>query len=618
MTPFGGGFVGVDIFFVISGYLITRNILEDLEAQRFSLLHFFEKRIRRLFPAFFATIILVLVAGVLWLPGEHLLTLSRDMVPASASLANIHFWRSTQDYFALNVDKIALLHFWSLSLEEQFYFVWPLVLMACHRLMSRSGLAVVIAAMSVVALAACQSYLHSGSTAPFFLTPFRMFEFGTGALVVLGERKWRQFERPNEALALAGLALIAWSVVTFDRTTMFPGLYALVPCVGAAVVILAGPDHRVATLLTNRAAVWIGLISYSLYLVHWPLIVFGRYVFGELADSASGKVSLVMISIAAAYLMYRYVETPFRRPRSGLQQFKVFASAAALTGLAIGLSYAVRIDNGWAWRLSPEKAKAAELQLLGFHPCYTGDQSRCRFGALQGDVGLQLLGDSHAGQYVATFDPLLKKLGLRGDSYSVAGCPMLRGVIHPDSKFSHCRELRDSYLARLRDSSAHVVINHYWLGYRPYLISEETNERAAGDADKIALWRRALDATLHELAKPGRRFLIVGAGVELGCAGDRYRFSPGPLWHAPSQPCPAPPSEAVKQKTFAFNAMLKELQSSNPAVSMLLPENYLCDVQCPTMSEDIWLYWDADHLTVAGARRVLAKAEPELIQFIGK
>jgi peptidoglycan/LPS O-acetylase OafA/YrhL len=618
VSVFGGGFVGVDIFFVISGYLITRNILQDLAEKRFSLLSFLERRIRRLFPAFFATIILIAVAGALWLPGEHLKNLARDMTPASISLANVHFWQRARDYFAPDVDKIPLLHFWSLSLEEQYYLVWPLVLMACHRLMSRSGLALIIAATSVVSLAACQFYLQSGSIAPFFLTPFRIYEFGIGALLVLAECKWRQFERPNGLLALTGLAMIGWSVVTFDQTITFPGLYALVPCVGAAAVILAGPAHRSATLLTNRAAVWIGLISYSLYLVHWPLIVFGRYVFGGLADSTTGKLCLVVISIVVAYLMYRFVETPFRRPRPGLQRLKVFASAAALTALVVGLSYAVRADNGWSWRLSADKIVTAEQHLFGFHPCSHSSQSSCRFGDLEGKPGLQLLGDSHAKQYVAAFDPLLARLGLRGESYSAGGCPMLRGVINPDEKFSHCRHTRDLYLSRLRENNAPIVINHYWLGYRPYLLAEDTGEKATGEADQVALWRSALDATLRELAKDGRRFLIIGAGVEFVCAGDQYRFSPGPLWHAPSQPCPPQPSEEAKKRTAAFNSMLREFQSSHPSTTVLLPEEYLCTSECPAMDGDNWLYWDAHHLTVAGAQYISVRAEHALLRFIGK
>ena len=219
--------------------------------------------------------------------------------------------------------------------------------------------------------------------------------------------------RPRQSiLAALGFGLIAYAVIFFDGTTAFPGVNALIPCIGAACLIWAGQSHRLAIVLTNPVAVRIGLVSYSLYLVHWPLIVYVGYIFGQGSQAAGAKLLVFVLAIVLSELMYRYVETPFRSRNTSL--LPVAGYAAALIAMIASVAFIANRQDGWPWRLSPEARQMADLQRFGFWPCTRSAQSACAFGAVNERLGVQLIGNSFAEQYVAAFDPVAKRLGVVG------------------------------------------------------------------------------------------------------------------------------------------------------------------------------------------------------------
>ena len=415
-------------------------------------------------------------------------------------------------------------------------------------------------------------------------------------------------------LAALGFGLIAYAVIFFDGTTAFPGVNALIPCIGAACLIWAGQSNPFAPVLTNPVAVRIGLISYSLYLVHWPLIVYVGYIFGQGSQAPGVKLLVFVVAIAVSELMYRYVETPFRSRNTSL--LPVAGYAAALIAMVASVAFIANRQDGWPWRLSPEARQMADLQRFGFWPCTRSAQSACAFGAVNERLGVQLIGDSFAEQYVAAFDPAAKRLGVRGEAYTAEGCPMLVGLVRTQFDGSaKCRSRRDQYLAVIRSNNSAVVLSQSWLTYGDALQSELRAPNAG--TSWLDVWRTGIEDTIRDLGANGRQFLIIAPGVEPGCRSQMTRFAPGPLWHAPSRPCPPVPLASVSARNGAFNAMLTSLQQRYPnQVRILFPDRYLCDADCPTTEDGLWLYWDVDHLTVAGARRVGAMADGMIRKFI--
>ena len=605
VPPFGGGFVGVDIFFVISGYLISRIVLTDVESGSFSMARFYERRIRRLAPAGIVTIVGTLLIGALWFSPGHFKALAQDVVATVGSVSNFYFWRGSHDYFAKAVDPSPVLHFWSLAVEEQFYLVWPAFILLGHRLAGK-GLPLLILGIGAASLIAAQMKLGTDPAAAFYLPMFRACEFAIGALVIFAERWQLRFSAMPLLLAVTGFALIAWSVVFFDSTTAFPGVNAMIPCLGTACLIWAGPSHPLARLLTNPLAVRIGLISYSLYLVHWPLIVYAAYILGDATHAVGPKLFVFALALALSELMYRTVETPFRARKSSLVSVAGYAGAAIVAIASV--SFIANRQEGWPWRLSPEAREVADLQRFGFWPCSRSQQSKCAFGAVNQPVGVQLIGDSFAAQYVAAVDPVARDAGVRGEAYTEEGCPMLAGIVRTGfDGTAKCKIQRDRYLDAIRKNNLPLVLSQSWLTYGSALHSELNGNSSR--ASSIEVWRDGIEDTIRDLGASGRKFLIIAPGVEPGCRSQMTRFEPGPLWHAPTKPCPAISPQQVEARNRDFNAMLLDVQQRHrDQVRILFPDKYLCDADCPIDVNGLWFYWDVNHLTVAGARRVGAGA----------
>jgi peptidoglycan/LPS O-acetylase OafA/YrhL len=347
---FSGGFVGVDVFFVISGYLITGIILDRIAAGKFSFLDFFERRARRLMPALFATVLASFVAGVLILSPEHLKLMGQSVVAALFSVSNVLFWAEA-DYFDAAANFKPLLHTWSLAVEWQFYLVWPVFLLVLSRL-RRTWLVATLAVLSIAVPLIGTAMLVSAPDAVFYLTPFRIGEFAIGGLVV-AMRNWPPPTRVIADVAYAaGLAAIAASVVLLTRDTPFPGVNALLPCAGSALVIWAGEHTRLGFVTGNPAAVLVGRMSYSVYLVHWPLLIYFLYWKGGPATAAE-TLLLLPASLVLGYLSFRFVEEPFRRkPRARrAMPHAVKAAVFAVPVLLIATAGQAGISDGWAWRV---------------------------------------------------------------------------------------------------------------------------------------------------------------------------------------------------------------------------------------------------------------------------
>ena len=338
-----GGFIGVDVFFVISGYLITSLIIKDLQTDTFSLASFWERRARRIFPAAAAMVLIVLVAGwFLLLPTDYS-TLAKAAAWQAVFAANFYFWKTT-NYFSGPADEQPLLHTWSLAVEEQFYLFVPLILIALFRsprLRRRPILIFVFIVGFVASFAISIIAVSRAPGAAFYLLPTRAWELLAGSIVAvmpsiaLTTSRWIR-----ELFCWVGLAAIMIPCLLYSKETPFPGIAALPPCLGTALIIWASSRETSETrnyacrLLAWRPMVFIGLISYSIYLWHWPLFAFGRYL-SITPLSSQFSMALVVASFIFAIASWRLVETPYRKRTLGSSRKAMFTWAFSSVAAAV-------------------------------------------------------------------------------------------------------------------------------------------------------------------------------------------------------------------------------------------------------------------------------------------
>lgn len=420
---FSGGYVGVDIFFVISGYLITRVIRDEvLETGSFSFPDFYMRRARRLFPALFFTLTLSCIFACLLFSPQYLKRFGGSLLHAIASVSNFYFWGES-GYFNEAARFKPLLHTWSLGVEEQFYMVWPGFIVFLLLKARKFAAPVTIILAGIFSLYLNQVFLDreidilskfapgvadwfsDGSSTIYFLMPFRIFEFSIGAIMVWLVKYQPGNKHVLEPLVVIGLVLIGYPLLTYTNRTVFPSYNALMPCIGTALLIYGGTARYFGKLLDNPLAVGLGLISYSLYLIHWPIIVFYKYYYvAELTNRA--RFIICAASIIAAVVMYHLVEQPFRRRVKDPKALSPgrFGFACAMLAIIIMIPAAnIWANNGWKTKsdgtetfISNDETEAAREKRFEYldskDGCYIGDISKCNNNA---ELQILTFGNSH-------------------------------------------------------------------------------------------------------------------------------------------------------------------------------------------------------------------------------
>jgi peptidoglycan/LPS O-acetylase OafA/YrhL len=434
VAGFEGGFVGVDIFFVISGFLITSILVSELETGKFSIVSFYERRARRILPALFFMMLLCLPMAWLFLLPADLEDFSRSMVAVVAFVSNIFFWW-TSDYFAAAAELKPLLHTWSLAVEEQYYLFYPVLLLSLWRC-GRRSVFWVLAVASVASLVTAQIGIATKPVAAFYLLPTRAWELLLGSLVVFVVPKIDALLNNQvvaEIAAALGLMLISYAILWFDKSTPFPGAWALVPTVGTVLILaFARPATRVGRLLGWGPFVKMGLISYSAYLWHQPLIAFVRHE----AVSAPGPgllAAVIATSLVLAHVSWRYVESPFRaRGVFSRRQIFVFSAVGLLFFGGVGVVGAV--NKGFADRL-PAASRGADADMARSDSgwCFYSIDANaalkvgsagttCWLGERAAHTKALLVGDSFAGQYEPLWDVVGRRSGFAVNSITTNWC----------------------------------------------------------------------------------------------------------------------------------------------------------------------------------------------------
>ena len=420
---FGGGFVGVDVFFVISGYLITTLILNDIDRKQFSLMRFWERRVRRILPALIAVVIFVLVAGwFLYLPFDFK-NLGQSATAQSLFASNFLFWTEA-GYFGEDAEVKPLLHTWSLAVEEQFYLLFPFLAVALRRF-SRKSWVIVIAILGGLSFGVNLWLSQTQPTAAFFLLPARAWELLLGALVAVAPAEWGHRTAGSSiraVLSVLALLAIGIAVLLFNRTTRFPGVAAALPTVGAAVLIWAnaGAPTPIGRVLSHRLLVGVGLISYSLYLWHWPLLVFSEYLTID-GGSLGRRLGVLALSLPLAVASWKLVELPVRRGEVLPNRLWLAVSCAIALGCIAVVGAYAHISGGTPQRFS-STVVALDRGRLDYNPrqaeCRDISPARidrddlCKLGPPGAPPILLSWGDSHADAIMPLLETMASDYGV--------------------------------------------------------------------------------------------------------------------------------------------------------------------------------------------------------------
>ncbi|TIT68103.1 MAG: acyltransferase [Mesorhizobium sp.] len=528
---FRGGFVGVDIFFVISGYLITRLLVA--EGGELSLIEFYARRMRRILPAMLVTICFSLIAGwFLLLPGDYA-DLGRSATYSTFGLGNYYFLWNT-GYFDRESALLPLLHLWSLGVEEQFYLAWPVLLLAANRL-ARGRHLPVIALIGAVALISFSIALHLVAIDPkqaFYLPFGRAWELALGGLLVFAAPV--RHRGTSEAFGLVGLCLVAASTIWLSPNQPFPGLSALFPVIGAGLLIWPRSQSMISALLASAPLRSTGKISYSLYLWHWPILVFFRHYAGTEMPTAAEASVLVAVAGLAAYFSWRFVEEPVRRLRA--PPSRAFAAGVAAAATVCLSGNAIFEAGGFTSRIPKEAEAMRSLEVMWDWPCPQTvvipelGSPFCAFGAPWGKARHHavLWGDSHAEHLAPLFDAAGQHENTAFFLYRACPAAFGEGVHrdfpeHPDYQES-CASSRKAvvHMLRQRKDIDLVVLSSAWTNLADTNVVADDGRQA----DRVLLLRDGLLSLVKEITARQRRIGIIGQvpvpGVDLtSCAAMR-------------------------------------------------------------------------------------------------
>ena len=482
---FSGGFVGVDVFFVISGYLITTILIEDIENKRFSIVNFYERRARRILPALFFVMLICIPFAWMWMLPSQMKDFSQSLVAVSLFASNILFWRES-GYFAAVAEEKPLLHTWSLAVEEQYYVLFPIFLILAWRF-GKNRVFWMIVVMAAISLLLSEWGWRNKAIANFYLAPTRAWELFAGSIAAFVVQK--QGVQKNNPLALVGLAAILFSIFFYDEATPFPSVYGLVPVLGVVLIVLyAEKETIVAKLLSTNGLVGIGLISYSAYLWHQPLFAFARIRSLEHPSLLHMSV-LSFTSLVLAYFSWRYIEKPFR-DKDLLSRFQILIpSALLLTSFAVvGLlghlskGFPNRIDGSLLSTIEQIDDNALRLGGIGCHlstDIPNPFPTACGVNLDRSEIDVLFIGDSHLDaiglQLLDRFDRLDKS----AYALSYSGCVPISGLTraYQDSSFK-CIEYNQAVrlFAQANNVNTIVLIGRFPL----YLFGERYNNGEGG------------------------------------------------------------------------------------------------------------------------------------------
>jgi len=588
---FSGGFVGVDIFFVISGYLIGGIIISELDQQKFSFADFWVRRIRRIIPALTLCLLVTSFASLFILLPSDLENYARSLIASALFSANIYFY-STAGYFEQSAIDRPLLHLWSLGIEEQFYLFFPFLAWGLHRWKGRIVPGIIWLGI-VLSLLLSIYFVSHYPNAAFYLLPTRAWELLLGVgIALLRTDAVVPRQAVREVLASLGFAAMMISIFGYQPTTPFPGLAAIPPCLGAALVIVAGISGTswISRLLQSAPLVWTGKISFSLYLWHWPLIVFAHYYLPTAKLSLAWQGALFFATYLFAFLSWYWVETPLRKTRFSNSATASWAPATIAVVCAIAGLFLV--NKGFASRFSSAAVHAAAF--LDYSPKQPFREGSCFLRPGQSvetlisagcvtpkanEPNVLLLGNSHAAHLWA---------GLSRAAPDV-------NVMQATASGWNCVPVLDSPTSPTCDALWHHVFTK--------VLEKETIDLIIISATWEQAKLKPLARTLSALRARGVPVILIGPGAQYKAPLPRL------IAFAIERNESTLPAKSEEDSPRRFDGELRRITAANGA-EFLSAYDALCSKGCPTIVNGTPLMFDADHFTVAGsellARRIIS------------
>lgn len=650
-----GGFIGVDIFFVISGFLISTIIMGSLERNSFSFFEFYSRRIKRIFPALLLVLTASFVFGWFALLADEYKQLGKHIAGGAGFVSNFLFWNES-GYFDNAAETKPLLHLWSLGIEEQFYIIWPLLLWLAWK--KRFNLLTITIVVAVISFALNISKVHSDAVAAFYSPQTRFWELLVGSILAymtlhrrnlfpkfkhkldmwLGQIIYAQAQEANgktlnNVQSLIGAFLILAGLLIITKERYFPGWWATLPTVGALLIISAGVHswfNRV--VLSNRVLVWFGLISFPLYLWHWPLLSFARIMESE-TPSLQIRIVAVLISIALAWLTYKFIEKPIRFGKLGK------AKTIMIFILMIGVGYVgynCFARDGFRQRPTVQATvKMADEMNYGTHwnrwsLCPNeGESKNCRILNPSRTPDIALIGDSHAGHLASGLAELYEH---RTDNIVVrlsAGClPFFEMDMNGQKTFS-CKD--DVINKALEMAIANTSIKSVILsGYALLMIQGNRGDSANGfntngyvnntsiqDLKRnVDTFKKGMYFTLDRLVGSGKKVIFIVDTPELYFNPTRcISIRPLTLWkHKLRESC-AIDRNKFESRNADYHRMVAEAKVAFPSVKFINSYEYLCDKElCYGLVNGELLYQTRDHLTPSGSRYLVRKMANDLLK----
>jgi len=584
-----GGYIGVDIFFVISGFLITSHIVKELGEGVFTLRSFYRRRINRIIPALFVVLLASMVIGVVLLSPADLSMLAKSAFSAMLGVSNIFIWQHYGNYFSGNTQEAPLLHTWSLGVEEQFYIIWPLLVALLLKYGHGKAMAILTTLM-LGAVLLSEFGVGYAASASYYLLPTRFFELMAGGLVAnVVLKKLAHTLAASRWCYMAGMTLIAGSLIWLNKSSPFPGYNAIWPCLGAALLIFAGshPGFN-SRMLMNPVMVFVGLISYSLYLWHWPIISYLNYLHIEIGMGVG--VAIFITSLLMAWLSWKYIEVPMRKSGSLMPFHRVFTRRFVLpTALLATVGWLVISSKGLPDRFDSRVAEmeiALEARPESFRAgCHVPtalyatplNPVKCRLGEEKTQPDGVLIGDSYANHFTGMLDEMAKAEGLSLVDYTMDGCPPILGY-GGRGKGGYAEKCRE------RNKAAYAEISEKGFGW-VVLAGEWSGSVVEGNQLEASI-KHLLDADIKVT-------LILNNQTIPNASTCPVRT----LMYGSNSKCVVPRQEKL--------AYFLEIQSRYPKLSFIDPNKVICDEHvCDPTKGGVLLYRDSGHLNDIGSRLI--------------
>ncbi len=628
-SSLSGGFLGVDIFFVISGFLISTILFQNIDRGSFSILDFYSRRIRRIFPALALVLASILVFGWFCLYPSELQQLGKHAVSSAGFIQNFTLWKET-GYFDNASDTKPLLHIWSLGIEEQFYFVWPLLLWVAGTLGniygqgSRKRLFYFLATVSVFAVSFGLNLdlVEVDPTKTFYLPQYRFFELALGGILSWGglyqpknsiQPKWFTEKWLKNVLSFIGLSVLLIIFGQFSKETVFPGKMALLPIFATAFIIWAGPDSWLnRKILSNKILVWFGLISFPLYLWHWPILSFGRIIYDEI-PTLEFRLAAIALSVLLAWLTVKIIEKPFR---FGTERIPLKLATLCVLVFGIGgLGRFIQNSDGFPKRF---KGTTEQMSLE-----YTEDLGK------PAEAKIMLLGDSHSAHFASGIKRIIGK-NLVAD-YSNNGCIPFYNVDRFDHRMvvGNCEKAMTGALKDFEKNKnmTGIILSSMGPVYLDGTSFGDTDtDRVEGLGvtisthpeikDRWAVYKIGLTETLTRLTSLHKKVLFIYDVPELGFYVQEC-LPPRPMATKEIKTDCFVRQADFKKRTQKYRELVQGVLKNFPTVKVFDPSLFLCDNNiCRAKNGDNFIYRDCDHLSNYGSAFIVEKMKSQILGLL--